>query len=363
MRVGVAALALCLPFLLTGCWNNRPIESRAIVLVLGVDPGPKDGLALSMQIPSPSALEAVTGTSAPKKPTSFVITGTGTTLSEAMDAVQAKSEHEIYLGQMQAVVLSTHLTDAQFKMVEDFLTRYGPTDKSAFLAATEGKASDILAFQPKGARFSALYLHTLFSCKTCQVAHLERMVWDQEKMRLSPAANAWMPVIATNGDFHVDKVAIYEKTHPALMLSPGETITFAHLMGLTHKAVETLPTRWGNAGLRSVRAVPSTRARLEDGKIATDVRLKVTASLDSFPLGAATLNNVGDLEKLLDERLAQRVTALIAKLQSHGLNPARFGEAVLWHHPELAPKWQDLYHNARVTVHVSSQITDVGDAT
>lgn len=363
MRAGVAALALLSLFTLTGCWNNRPIESRAIVLVLGVDPGPDNRLILSLQVPSPSALQSLTGSSPPKKPTSFVITGDGKTFSEALNAAQVKSEHEIYLGQLQAVVLSMRLPDSQFKTVEDFLTRYGPTDKSAYLVATQQKASDILTAEPRGARFAALYLHTLFSCQTCQVAHLERMVWDQEKMRLCPVDSGWMPIISSDGEFHVDKVAIYEKTHPALILSPAETITLAHILGLTHKAVETLPTRWGEAGLQSVQATPSTETRLEGGKLTVDVTLKVTASLDSFPLGAATLNNIRDLEALLSQRVAQRSTVLLAKLQSQGLNPVRFGEAVLWHHPELAATWPNLYHNAQIKVHVSSQITDVGDAT
>lgn len=362
MRRALLLSALAPLLLLAGCWDNRPIEIRSIVLVMGIDPAPGDRLKVTLQMPTPQSLEAVTGSNPPSGATSYTLAGEGSTVSEALDVAQSTTDHDIYIGQLQGVVLSTELSPRQFEQTTAFLSRFGPTDKSAFLMVTDKKASDILSFQPSAARFAALYLFTLFSCRECQVVHLKRLVWDEEKRSVSPIADGWLPVIDLAGnDFIVNRVAIYSGNSTVMTLTPDETISFGYLAGAASKATENVSTPWSEVGLRSVRADPKVSARLEGGRLVTNIDLGVTAAIVNMKIGEGTLQHVDLIEEALAQRVVGKTTSLIAKMQKEGLNPLHIGESLFWHHPELRSRAKTMFRDGLVRVSAHVKIQDVGD--
>lgn len=362
-RGAAVALGALLALPLTGCWNNRAIEHRAIVLVLGIDRGRDGNLVTLFQIPTPQALTGFTNGGS-RGPTSFVIQGEGPTVGKAATFAQAKSDRELFFGQTQLILFSAALTPAELESAANYLARVGPLDKTAFVAVTPVSVSDVLSYEPHAARFSALYFATLFSCNTCQEVGLARTLWDFEQRYVTPGSDNWLPVIApSGGDYLVSQVAIYRGPSLVLSLSPAQTVYFGYLVGRTSKAALSVPTALGRIGVRAIRASPHLAVRLENGRAMLDVDLRVKATLDTLPAGEATLPNLALMETATSDVIMRQTAAVVRKLQAAGVDPLDFFRTLVWQHPELRPRWRELLRKAGLRVRVQTRIVDVGDVT
>jgi spore germination protein KC len=79
--------------LVSGCWNNAPIDSRALVLLMGVAPGPGQALRIYFQAPTKSGLRAVVssgGSGGSSGASFFVVSGTGGSVADAFTSASCK---------------------------------------------------------------------------------------------------------------------------------------------------------------------------------------------------------------------------------------------------------------------------------
>lgn len=357
----VVGALLALP--LAGCWNNRSIEHRAIVLALGIDRGKDGNLETLYQIPAPQALSGFANGSS-QGPTSFVIQGEGPTMGKAATFAQAKSDRELFFGHIQLVLFSGALTPPEVARAADYLARTGPLNKSAFVAVTPRSVAGALAYEPRAARFSALYFATLFSCTTCQEVGLAHRLWDFEQRYATPGADNWLPIITPSGaDYRVSQVAIYRGPVLTLSLTPAQTVFFGYLIGKPAKAALSVPTAFGPVGLRTTHASPHLAVRLERGRAALEVDLNVKATVESLPAGEASPSNLALIETAASAVILRGTTAVIRDLQGADVDPLAFFRPLVWQHPELRPRWRELLRTAAVSVRVRTRIVDVGDMT
>lgn len=350
----------------TGCWSNRPVEFRAMVLMLGIAPAKGGAVRLLFQIPTRHGLTSLTsGGGGANRADDYVVTGTGRTAGMALTEAQSQSQTDIYLGQTQVVALSTKLSPSQFADAEDWLTRLGPFDKTAYIVATPS-VSALLHTTPKNGLLPAIDLYDGFSCTDCETVSYQQHQWDVEMARYGPVQTVWMPyvTVASTG-FRTDEVALYGQGRPLAILTGRNTQWLGYALGRTGKGYlsERLPQ--GTVGLRTVRAKPAHTIQYHRGHVTLQVVLHMTATLDEWTGPPVTTSTLRYLQAALAAKFQPQVKDLLLRLQRVGADPFGFGQSFAWQclpAARRAREWSRLYRRATIHVAVSVHIISVGDS-
>lgn len=356
---------LCVITLVTGCWDDRPVEERGLVLMLGISPSPHHGVTLYFEVPTSSGLTSLTsgGSSTSGGPKFVIYRGHGATFSDAFTDAQGQTNEDLYLGQTQVIALSTRLPPATFAVIDATLARLGPMDKSADAVAVTGSMAKFMAFSPAGTSLPGLYLASLFACHHCQTAQLARTVWSREKRLWSPTASVWVPKISAHGStFNVDRIVVYQGYRPVLVLTRRQTWDVGCLLGITVKAPLTVSTSYGTISLRAVRASPHFKTKpAPDGKILIHVTVHLSATLDSVPPNLLiTTPILHEIEARADTLLSHRLLSILVTLQKAGSNPLGFGRRYVWVRQDFSA-WPTLYRHATLAVTAHIHIHQLGD--
>ncbi len=361
------AYALILLASLTGCWDNRPINKRVLVLSLGFDPA-KSGqdYRTLFQAPTPTATAASQGGSGGSSSTSmdvFDVSGTGPDVAATFAGAQAQVSKDLFLGQTILVALSTKLSSAQLASIMSGLLRIGTLDKTPFVLATDGPTSQVLEHTSPQARFPCFYFLTLFSCAKCQTDTLSVRLWQLMDRQSTPGVDPFLPVSAPAPEgFFTNTVALYRKYQYVTTLSPQETTIFGILEGLSHKANFYFP-RW-KADVRAVTGSKSLSTQLVDDKVHATINLRLNGTLAQIGSVTESSQDVARLSSATAHQIATEATALIKKTQALDVDPWGIGRQLSWQHPNAFAArrpWHQTYPTIDVTVHCSVKIDQLGD--
>ncbi len=367
--MGMQAIVMFLMLgILTGCASNRPLNERALVLVMAFAPGPHKQISVAFQIPTPQGLTSLTsgstGSGSPGHKTSYTVFGRGSTLSQAFGQAQSQVNQGLYLGQLQAVIFSTRLSGAQFQAISSALTRIGQLDKTAFALATTAPLRQFMRKTPDSTPLPGLYYTTEFGCSQCQTVQLRRRVWSIEKYLNAPAQNLWLPLITLEPQgFHVDQMVIYRHNHAAKILSSQQTADIGYVLGLTSKGAVNLHWDGQTVSVRSLKANPKIRWQWIDGLLHIHVYLRVTGSVEEFPADLELGPHVRGLQQQTSAQLSSDCLTAVTKLSRNDLDPFTIGNAYEWQHPGTLSQWRDAYAHATWAITVTVRLQQLGDAT
>lgn len=356
--------------LLTGCGDNRPLNYRALVLTLGFSPAPHQRITAYFQIPTPSGLTSLsTGGSASGASstgaTTYTLHATASTVARAFTRAQADVNQDLYLGQLQAVILSTHLTATQFADVASTLTRLGTVDKTADALATPAPMASFFTTKSASTPLSPLYFATEFGCTHCQVVNLKREIWNVEQAQYGPPIlSLWLPLVstATHG-FHIDTMALYRDGAVARQLTAQQTTLLGYTLGRTGKGTVHLIWDGLPVSVRALRAHAHVTSRWRGSTLVVHVALSLVGNVDAFPVDTPLAPHLAWLRKATSARIAGETLALATKLAHQGLDPWTIGAAEAWHHPGAITAWQRAYRHARWVVTVQVHLRELGDST
>jgi len=364
---GLAALSLLVS--LAGCWDNRPLDARDLVLAMGVGPGPHHQITVYLAIPTPTGLttgsaSADSGGSGSSGPNTYLLEGTGSDIGAAIADAQGTTSRDIYLGQIQLVLFSHRLPSYQFGRAIDWLTRAGTVSKTAFAAVAESPLATILSYQPAGTTLGPIYFLTLFTCARCQTVTLRRTIWSLEMRSVTPGYSYWLPAVDAKGpNYVVHRIIAYRGNQPVATLSPSETVALGYVLGKTAKGTLAVATPEGLVGLRSIQGTSTARVTWVKGQMTIAVNLSLMASIDLMPSGTATPSHVGQVERAASQAVAKSALRVMQRLQRDGSDPEGFGRALFWVHPALAKHWERLYRHARLSVTATTVVENLGDTT
>ena len=353
--------------MLTGCWSNRPVEFRAIVLMMGISPAPHHQLRLTVQIPTRAGLTSLTGGSSTSsgRQSFYTLSATGPTLGMALNRIQSQVQSDVYLTQTRVIVLSCALDAQQFGLAERWLERMGPMDKTAYIVAS-ASARKILSASPAQGGLPSLALTGGFGCAGCQTTFFRQQEWNIETAIASPGTSIWIPyVTAVRSGFQGNRVAIYDGFRPALILSPEETTVFGYLLGRTVKGNLAFHVGRQQVGIRTITGHPHVTTIAGNGRIQIRLTLNLQGTLDTWNGPALTPTVIHRIAQSVDQRLATQAAALVRRFQAQGLDPDGWITPVIWRSRQRlgsTAQWQPAFRHAAVTVRVRFHFIDVGDS-
>ncbi|NMP24192.1 Ger(x)C family spore germination C-terminal domain-containing protein [Sulfobacillus harzensis] len=365
----LAALCLMLTFL-NGCADNRPLNYRALVLTLGFAPAAQQKITVYFQIPTPSGLTSLsTGGSAMGSgqggKTTYTLEATAKTVARAFTEAQADVNQDLYLGQLQAVILSTHLTGAQFADIASTLTRVGTLDKTAYALATPAPVGKVLTTTSATTPLAPLYFSSEFGCTYCQTVNAKRQVWDVEKAQYGPpVVSLWLPVITpTANGFRLSAIALYRRDRPAWILKAHQTTLLGYSLGKTAKGTLHLTYDGMPVSVRSLRARSHMSIQWSGSRLTILDTMKMTGDVDAFPLKQPLAPHLSWVQQESSALVSREASALFQRLSNRDLDPWTIGAGYLWQHPGKTRHWLDAYRHARWRVRVKMRLRELGDTT
>ncbi|OLZ11359.1 Ger(x)C family spore germination C-terminal domain-containing protein [Sulfobacillus thermosulfidooxidans] len=233
--VGLLALSL------TGCWDSKALEHRGIVLAVGVDktknPGEYKWIFVFPNVTlSPSSLSNI-------KPNQeyYAVSVHATTFPQALMRAQEKSSRALYLGQLQTLVWSCHLSWQKLWPVINAINAEGTVPKTFWTMAAEAPLEPIVEYVSPQVVPPRTFLSAYFECRNCQPIRLRQSGWQFWSHGVSAGISPFTPLVSLTGkDFRIRHIVVYPSGGHPVIFTHQETEGFGYLTGRVQKTSITV---------------------------------------------------------------------------------------------------------------------------
>jgi spore germination protein KC len=158
----VFCLSILIAMFLTGCWDQVELEERTSVVAFTVDINQKNPklLDLSMQIPIPIKIVGAGGGGSAQggREAVKVMTGSGSTISEAKQNIQKNLNQRLFFGHTRVVAISSEVAKTDISDFVDNLRRFPQIRRLLVPVVVPGRASRILEKDPKLEQIPVMYI-------------------------------------------------------------------------------------------------------------------------------------------------------------------------------------------------------------
>ena len=151
MKGLVALFLLICMFLLSGCWDQKELNDIALIEGVGIDKA-KDGqveVTVSMIVPQAQSAGGDGGGGKGAGGTHLVVVryAKGVTVAKAMEQLQTKIPRKIFLGHLQAIVISEKVAKEGITDYLDLFLRHPRPSTHTYVFISKGSAKELLSLQ------------------------------------------------------------------------------------------------------------------------------------------------------------------------------------------------------------------------
>lgn len=182
------------------------------------------------------------GGEAPEKPYRVKVSR-GKTVFGAIPGLQSKTSSNLFLGQIQALIISAELAMKGLKSLLDFMDRHPEIPLQTFMLIVDGSAREILDSPLSSKEIPGLSIRNFLesSSKTDMVYPLQ--VHEIKKRMLIGPEAAYLPIIAYDDrekTYIINGLAVFHKDRMVGRLNPIETRMFGFLAGKARNAYPSI---------------------------------------------------------------------------------------------------------------------------
>lgn len=407
-RPAVLALAVTVVLAsLAGCWDRRELDEVAHALTVFLDLESDGMLRITVEV-----LSLLPG-GGERGPTAHtVISATGASFQDAVWNLRWQSPAEISLAHVGAIVIGEDLARAGIADILDALDQSYEIRRRVFLAATPGKASDLLGAALTTTRHSEQMLGMLWGVAETGTAGgastlneamrtlasegkdlmlvrfvlvpappVEHVTQHAQSAAMggggetgeggggetasgARAAAERPPVLSLRG------AAVFRGDVLAGFLEEREAggIQLVLKAGRNRRIRVTTGTPRQGFTLRSSSARPRVTVEQVDDRLFIQLRLHITASLEELEIGPGDMALPADISHL-EALAAEHVRAMVLDglwycVSQHGADPAGFGRTMSRWRPDLwdgyKTRWPEALKDAKIQAEVSVSIPNTG---
>lgn len=278
----VGALAAILP-MITGCWDQRPVEGRALVEAIGVGPTAKPGLLeWTFVFPNPTESVSTLGSLPPSAQVYSLSVRAPNSTAALVDA-QQETTRDLYFGQFRVLALSPGLSGNTWARIVGSFNRSGRILDTFFVVAAD--PAGLVVSTPTRSEGAPIYaLFKLMACH-CQPYHWGQREWKVWDRFVTPGVSPVVPVIGVvQREYIRNRRIAVVGSRRVIPWSSEASAGWAYLTGHVIKGSLTVTADGHKIGLNRVRGsgrltVTSTRrgVRVSD-------RLSYQANVEDFSL-------------------------------------------------------------------------------
>ncbi len=267
--------------MLTGCWDQRPVEGRALVEAVGVAPTNRTGL-WQWTFVSPSPTESTdTMATAPAQEV-YAITVRARTWTGALLAAQQETTRDLYFGQFRVLALSPRIPAPMFGRLIATFNRSGRILKTFWIVVAH-PVSSVVATPPITEGTPLYGLFKLLSCH-CQPYTWGQRAWQTWDRMATSGVTPILPMIQLiRQNVIQNREMAVLGSHGLQVWSPDASIGWAYLTQHVVKGGITVPTKMGRVGLNRIRGTSHVSFSVRGSTVHLTDRLSYHGAVEDVP--------------------------------------------------------------------------------
>lgn len=369
-------LILGIPLLITGCWDRKELEGRAIVTLIAIDKGENNEIKFSVQIARTSDSQGSTnGSSSGGEKSSVILSSTGDTVFDAVRNLVLKSGRKLYYPHNIAIILGNEIAKEGVLPVLDLFNRDAEMRPLTWVLVTPGEAAPILEAQSTLESLSANQLDMMLkdsgaSSKTVATTLLDTMkqlAYDSpgavlSNIELDP--NSPKKALLLNG------AAVFQRDKLIGRLDSIETRGYLWTQGKVKSGIITIPCP-GEENKKVSMEIKGADRKIESDISDGNLKFTITVNVNSRLAEQTCLTDLGnpeqlgELKKSQNEEIEKEIRSVVDKAQGkYRTDILGFGTELSRRFPQEWQKikgdWAEEFPKAEVNIVVNSKISDIG---
>lgn len=376
---------LCIILLfLSGCWDRKELNDRAIWLATGWDVAEKGGVEVSGQIVIPSNISTPGGGGGGATGEGFfTVSAKGKNVAEALKHLQTKLPREAFFGQRRVVFLSDEFAKRGLKKeldsyqrnpdislrtdifivkgntAKELLTISNPLEKSPAVTALK-------EHRESGGRGDTAYLNFLTAANKDGIRPTIPVIEISNSIDGMPGGNknsANPQIVRLAG------ASVFDSNLKMLgYLNREENRYLLWVMGLLKKMTISIPINEGNASINLTKIDRDIKPKFDkNNQVSFTVNLEGKATLQESNSGLDMRHskNLHLLEKEFEKKVKKQVHHTIRKVQEdYGMDIFGFGNVIHRKHPirwkSLKDNWDETFPSTTISVNANIEINRIG---
>lgn len=350
-RRGLFVLVLsAMSLLMTGCWDQHPVETRAAVAEIGIDPGSGPG-SYRYTFTFPNVTTSVGSlASTPASQEFYSIQVSAPNLLQALQAARRRESRSLYLGQVRILCLSTHLSPATWRSTLNTMADSGRFVLTTWLVAAPN-ANQVVSLSPPVEVVPEVGLYNAMVCR-CQAIRWPGRTWQiWSDMVTSGVSPAVVDVQRQGSEFRLSHLEVLgDQALSAWNAQP--TDGWAYLTGRMVKDTLTVPVDGQPIVVGLIRGHSRLHFTIHGDHIGVSDALSYSGVLFGVPADHDTLELNNAVQRRVEHTILELTQSAWAKaLQSH-TDPMGWHRDARWVNdniPEGPISWQ--HWSLHTTVH------------
>ena len=271
--------SVCVLPLLSGCWNQRPIDQRAIVIAVGVSAHHQWRFLFPNVAVTVDSLTAI-----PSAQQFYTVSVRAPTWQRAVQRLQVAMDRKVSVGELQLLIVDHRLSTGQVTRIVDGLNTTGAVPATFWIAASPGSPAVLLEQASPQTVVPYYDVATYFDCPNCHPLRLVQRGWQWWAHNGTPGDSPYLPLARpTPTGVAVQQLLVYPLHGRPVLMPPPITQGFAYL---TNRAVDVaVPVSLDGHAYTVVRihAHVRTRVHLTPHAVAVQVQIHTRGIIDDAP--------------------------------------------------------------------------------
>ena len=177
-------------------------------------------------------LPPVIGTQQQFEKRNYIITAEDNSITDAWSKLQAKSERDIYFGQLRAIVLTENAARGDINNLLDFIGRIPYVPPNTTLLVTKADPKELLDMKNESNNIPGNYVDLFFQTQSKKTLAIPIDLWRVLAQMDNKTSDPHIPMIkASEGSYDLSGTALFSDNHFVGELDLEETKTLALIQG------------------------------------------------------------------------------------------------------------------------------------
>jgi hypothetical protein len=313
------------------------MTQRAAVTVLYVSKAKHHELRWTFYFPNPTVMVSSVLNLSSKRQYHTVSVVAPSILDGIMRAAEAQPD-EIYMGQMEDLIISRDIPAHQICLVVADYNRNGNWPKSAYVVAVPTTTTPL----PIESQYPVpeVFYTTYFGCRGCHPLYLGEKIWRVWDDLQTPGVSVVVPYAASAHE--LDQVMILGRTGVGCVLTRQQTKAWALLTNRMRRATLNVLSPQGPIDVKDVRANTRTTVAMHRGQLDVDVRVTAVGDLAGWPASVhLSIAELSWIQSVVSRSLIQWCQSAVQTANHTHTDPFGWGRTYLFTHPTLDARYSD----------------------
>lgn len=377
-KIGFILILLVFTAILSGCWDRRELDERSTVVAIAVDKlegadldETHEKYIVTVQIPIPTKIAGggEGGGGEGGAGSVQVMASTGLSLQHALDNLQKRINHQLFLGHTRVLLVSEDVAREGVNDIIDFFRRNPHTRRLLSVIITQDKARDALNVLTSLEQVPAVYLISIIENGSRQ-GLIPQITLGDFNIALSTPYLDPLTYYSRAGetDFSWKGLALFKEDKMVGSLTERESWLLMHLIKQGPGGNFIFQFDQNDKARQLIVKPGSTKTDLKtkvsDGQVTARYEVELEVDIRENTAGHK-LGNQKQLTQLAHQiarHLERESQRLIGKLQREGVDALSLGLEIKAHHYKEWKRlnWETVFPKAKIEVHYDVKIRRTG---